>query len=110
MLVFLVQKFFFLSIYLSLEVLSLRGCVGLAVVSRGFSLQWLLLLLSREGLYGAQASEVLAPRPYSTGSVLLRLGLAGSMVCGVFQGQGLNLHRLHCLADSLPLSHQGSLE
>ena len=35
--------------------------------------------------------------------------LSCSMVCGIFQDQGLNLHPLHWQADSLPLTHQGSL-
>ena len=69
--------------------------LSLDALSRAFSSQWLLLLLSREGLFGAQASVFVAPGPYSAGSVLSVLGLGDAMVCGVFQGQRLNLRRLH---------------
>ena len=86
------------------------AALSLDALIRGFSSYWLLLLLSREGLYGAQASVLVAPGPYSTGSVLLVLGLGDAMVCGVFQGQRLNLRRLHWPVASLPLSQQGSLE
>ena len=35
--------------------------------------------------------------------------LSCSTACGIFPDQGLNLCLLHWQADSLPLSHQGSL-
>ena len=43
------------------------------------------------------------------GSVAVVLGLSCSTACGIFPDQGLNLCLLHWQADSLPLSHQGSL-
>ena len=43
-----------------------------------------------------------------TGSVLASHGLSCLEACGIFPGQGSNLHPLHYKADSLPLSHQGS--
>ena len=50
-------------------------------------------------------SVVVAPWLYSESSVVLEHGLSCSIACGIFLDQGSNLH---WLADSLPLSHQGS--
>ena len=44
------------------------------------------------------------------GSVVLVHGLSCSMASGIFLDQGSNLCLLHCQADSLPLSQQGSLK
>ena len=42
--------------------------LSLDALSRAFSSQWLLLLLSREGLFGAQASVFVARGPYNAWS------------------------------------------
>ena len=47
--------------------------------------------------------------PEHTGSVAVVHGLSFSEACGIFLDQGLNPYLLHWQADSLPLSHQGSL-
>ena len=53
--------------------------------------------------------SLLAPELYSTGSVVVALGLTISAACGIFLDQGSNLCLLHWQVDSLPLRHQGSL-
>ena len=45
----------------------------------------------------------------STGSVVVAHRLSCPAVCGIFSDQGSNLCPLHWQADTLPLSHQGSL-
>ena len=55
-------------------------------------------------------SVVAAPGPQSTGSVIAMQGLGCSTSCGIFPDQGSNLCLLHWQEDSLPLTHQGSLE
>ena len=45
----------------------------------------------------------------STGSVVVAHRLRCPAVCGIFPDRGLNLCPLHWQADTLPLSHQGSL-
>ena len=57
---------------------------------------------------GRQASVVVAPGPWSTGSIVVAHGLSCSMACRIFPDQGSNLRLLDWKADSLPLSHQGS--
>ena len=52
---------------------------------------------------------VVAPGLQSTSSLVVAHGLSSSMACGIFQDQGSNLCLLHWQADSLSLSHQGSL-
>ena len=80
----------------------------------GFSLQWLLLLLStgsrRTGFNscGAWASVAVARGLYSAGSVVVAHGLSCSAACGIFPSQGLNLCPLHWQVDSQPLHHQRS--
>ena len=75
--------------------LFLFGCTGFWSLHAGFSLQWLLSLLS-------------------TGTRVLRLsscgarGLSCFTACGIFPDQGLNPCLLYWQADSLTLSHQGS--
>ena len=49
-----------------------------------------------------------ASRLQSTGLIVVAHRLSGSVVCGIFQDQGLDWCLLHWQADSLPLSHQGS--
>ena len=51
----------------------------------------------------------MAPGLQSTGSTLVVHGLSCSVECGILRGQGSNPSLLHWQADSLPLSHQGSL-
>ena len=81
----------------------------------GFSLQWLFLLQStgsvapRLQYLQHTGSAVVALRLASTNSVAAVHGASSSEACGIFLDQGLNPCFLHCsLADSLPLSHQGS--
>ena len=54
-------------------------------------------------------SEGAGPGFYRTGSVAVAHRLSCSTVCGIFPSQGSNPCLLHWQADSLPLSHQGSL-
>ena len=54
-------------------------------------------------------SEVVVPRLWNTGSVAVAHGLGYSKACGIFPDQQLNPCLLHWQADSLPLSHQGSV-
>ena len=54
-------------------------------------------------------SVIVASGLSSTDSVVLAHGLSCSTTCGIFLDQGLNLCLLHWQADSLLLSHQGSL-
>ena len=74
----------------------------------GFSLRWLLLLLStgsREQMgFSSCGSQAREHRLNSCGN-----GLSCSAACGIFSDQGVNLCLLHWQADSLLLSHQGSL-
>ena len=67
--------------------------------SRARGLQWLW----HEG------SAVAAHGLESTGSIILAHGLSYYMSSGIFPDQGSNPRLLHWQADSLPLSHQGSL-
>ena len=55
------------------------------------------------------ASAVVAPELQRAGSVVVARGLTCSVACGIFPDQGSNPCLLHWQADSLPLSHQGSL-
>ena len=83
-----------------------------------FSSRW-FLLLRRVGSRARRAcslqelqhtaSVVVAPGLQGTGSVVVTYRLSCSMACGIFQDQGLNPCLLHQQADSLPLSHQGTL-
>ena len=102
-----------------LAVLHLQCCTNyspLVVVSRGysslwctgFSLQW--LLCCRAQAQGHTGFSTVAPWLDSTGSIVVAHGLSCSVACRVFSDQGsLNLCLFHWQADSLPLSHQGSL-
>ena len=56
-----------------------------------------------------RGSVVAAPGLYSAGSVVGAHRLSCSVACGIFLDQGFNPCLLHWQADSLPLSHQGSL-
>ena len=48
----------------------------------------IILLLAEHGLVGRQASVVAAPGLWSTGSVVVVLGLSFSMACGISPDQG----------------------
>ena len=61
-------------------------------------------LAAEHGLQGLRAQSFSLP-----GSVVVVLGLSCSEACGIILDQGRNLCPLHWWADSLPLSHQGSL-
>ena len=80
----------------------------------GFSLQRLLLWQSTNSrLHRLQQSRhmgliVRGPRLQSTGSIVGVHGLSCSATCGIFLNQGSNWCLLHCQADSLPLTFQGS--
>ena len=81
----------------------------------GLSLRWLLAAERRlEGAWvsvlQSMGSEVAVRGLYSTGLVVLVHGLSCSAACGIFLDQGLNLCLLHWQANSLPLSHEGSLD
>ena len=77
-----------------------RG-LSVVVVSRDYS--WLQCGASRSGGFsccraqalGAQASEVVAPRLSSTGSVIVAQGHSGSETHDMFPNQGLNPCPLH---------------
>ena len=59
---------------------------------------------------GHTGFSTVAPWLDSTGSIVVAHGLSCSVTCRVFSDQGsLNLCLFHWQADSLPLSHQGSL-
>ena len=60
------------------------------------------------GLYGAEASVVVAPGLESVGSVVAAHRLSCSVACGILPDQGSILCPLHWQADSYPLYHQGS--
>ena len=58
---------------------------------------------------GMWASAAAVPGLQSTGSVVVVHALSCPVACGIFPDQGSNLCLPHWQADSLPLSHQGSL-
>ena len=62
----------------------------------GFSLQWLLFLW------------ITSSRAHGLSSIVVVDRLSCPAACGIFPDQGLNSCLLYWLADSLPLSHQGS--
>ena len=94
------------------------GCAGSSLLPRGFSrLQqagatlpcsvWASLAVE-QGLWGARASAVAAPRlQSSTGATVVTHGLSRSAACGIFLDQGSNTRLLHWQADSLPLEPPG---
>ena len=115
--------FFKKEINLFLVVLDLCCCTGfsLVVVSEAcslFSVLRLLIAVLRAqashccGFYcwGAWASTVQVSRLQSKGSTVVVHGLSCSEVSGIFLDQGSNLCLLHWQADSLLLSHKGSLK
>ena len=55
-----------------------------------------------------KGSTVVAPRLYSTGSIIVAHRHCCSTACGIFLDQRLNPSFLNWQADSLPLSHQGN--
>ena len=87
-------------IYLFLAVPGLRCCVGfsLAVVSSSHS----PVVVCR--LRTVVASPLVEHVLQSTGSILWR-----TAACGIFPDHRVNPCLLHWQADSLPLSHEGSL-
>ena len=100
---------------LFLAVLCLRLCGGFSLVaaSRGYSLVALLRLLTavaslvlEHGLQSVQASAVTTHGLWSTGSVVVVLGLSCSLAYWIFPHQGSNPCLLHWQADFLPLRHQ----
>ena len=109
---FLILFFLFLKfVYLFLVVQGLHCCMCV-----GLSL-WCLLLLQSTGFRVLRLQQlwhmgsiVAAPRLQSTGLVVVVQGLSCSKVCGIFLDQRSNPCLLYWQADSLPLSHQGSLQ
>ena len=78
--------------------------VASLIVEHGcWALQLQYLQLSRSDLEAAAAAAVM-------GSVVVAPGLSCSTACRIFPDQGLNPCLLHSQEDSLPLSHQGSLD
>ena len=65
-------------------------------------------LVAEPGLQGMQASVVWLPGSRSQAQELWLTGLSYSLACGILVDQRLNPCLLHCKADSLLLSHQGS--
>ena len=65
-------------------------------------------LVAEHELWGMRASVVVAPKLWSTVSIVVAPKFSCSATYGTFPDQGLNLCLLHWQADSLPLS-QGSL-
>ena len=63
-------------------------------------------LVEKLGIWGTQASGVLASRLQSTGSVVAGQKLSCSTTCAVFPDQGSTPGLLHWQGNSLPLSHQ----
>ena len=57
---------------------------------------------------GTWASVAVAPRLWSTGSIVVAHGLSYSTACGIFLDQSLNPCLLHWQVDSLPLSPKGN--
>ena len=55
------------------------------------------------------AAEVEVHGLWGTGSVVVAHRLSCSTACRIFLDQGSNLCLLHWQVDSLPMSHQGSL-
>ena len=93
-------------------------CVGfsLGAASRRYSLavvRGLLImvvsLVAEHRLQSAQASVVVAPGLWTTGSVAVLHWFSRFIVCGILSDQGSNLCPLHCQAHSLPLSYQRNL-
>ena len=81
-----------------------------------FQLQCGASLVVEHGPCGVQASVVAAcgsvvaaPGFWCTDSVVVADGFSCSAACGILMDQGLNPCLLHWQADSLPVSHQGSL-
>ena len=93
--------------------LSLHCCEGFSLVVEGGSyspgegrgfLAAVASLVVEHRLQGLRAQSFWLP-----GSVVMVLGLSCSEACGIILDQGWNPCPLHWRADSLPLSHQGSL-
>ena len=106
----LICFFWLCQVFIALLRLSLAVASGGSSSLRyeGFSLWWFHLLLSQAlgsqaSVVGHLASVVAARRPY-TGSVVAAHGFSCPVACGIFPGQGLNLH---WQARALPLSRQG---
>ena len=93
--------------------LSLRCCEGFSLVverggyspgeGRGF-LTAMASLAVEHGLQDLWAQSFWLP-----GSAVMVLGLSCSEACGIILDEGCNPCPLHWRADSLPVSHQGSL-
>ena len=65
-------------------------------------------LVAEHGLSGPWASVVVAPRVWSTGSVVVVLGFSCPAACGIFQDQGVKTVSPVSAGDFHPLYHQGS--
>ena len=85
-------------------------CFSLVAASGTFSLVAVHRLLMLQSI-GSRAwtSVVAVPGLKNTGSSVVAQGLTCSNACDIFLDEGLNLCLLHWQADSLPLSHQGTL-
>ena len=94
------------------------GCAGssllcgfsLVVRSMGYSsMQFAVASRCRVRLQSTRASVAGARRLWSTGSVVVAHGLGCPVACGIFPDQRSNSCVPHWQEDSLPLSHQGTL-
>ena len=99
---------------LFLAVLGLGCCVGfsLVAVSRGYSLvveHGLLIAVASLLLRNVFSRACRLQQLWHTGSVVVAQGLSCSTAHGLFPNQGSNPYLLLGQAESLSLSHQGSL-
>ena len=90
-------------------------CAGFSLVEArgGFSLWCLVLLQStsfRASVVAAVSSVVAVPGLQSTGSIIVAHRIRCSWACEIFPDQGSSPSLLRWQEDSLPLSHQESLE
>ena len=113
-----IKKKHLLFIHLFLAMLGLCCCTGfsLGVTSRRYSLavvRGLLImvvsLVAEHRLQSAQASVVVAPGLWNTGSVVVVHRFSCFTVCGILSDQGSNPCPLHCQVHSLPLSYWRNL-
>ena len=106
------KKWFYLFIFgycfLDFSLFAASGEYSVAAVRR--LLIAVASLVVEPGLQGWRDSIVVAPGLESIGSIAVALGLSCSAPCGIFLDQGSNSCLLHWQVNSLPLSHQGSLE
>ena len=82
--------------------------VGQSLVAVGGLLIVVASLITEHGLQGAHGLGSCSSGLYSTGSIVVALGLSCSKAREIFPEQGLNLCPLHWQVHSYPLDHQRS--